>query len=177
MYQKLLYVCGFVFSRLCVGWGVMNQMPFWEMLFMSVGGDKGMRGIKEAVWATLNTMWQAQNDRFWPRNRDAMLLAHSLTYTHNPQNTHIHHPAWESRWRHEGTIWSVPPNTNQCLCGSIFIAHTNRSTSIFVRTLVALFSYILQRNVEHHFKSKPNLMHKRSVTKGRAGWRTKHRIL
>lgn len=173
MYQKLLYVCGFVFSRLCVGWGVMNRMPFWEMLFMSVGGDKGMRGIKEAVWATLNTMWQAQNDRFWPRNRDAMLLAHSLAYTHNPQNTHIHHPAWESRWRHEGTIWSVPPNTVW-----LNFYRTHKSLYFYLcEDPCSTFSYILQGNVEHHFKSKPNLMHKRSVTKGRVGWRTKHRIL
>lgn len=62
----------------------MNQMPFLEMLFMSVWiGDKWMQGIKEGVSTTLNRIWQAQNDGVWPRNQDAMLCAH--THKNNPQ--------------------------------------------------------------------------------------------
>lgn len=46
-------------------------------VWIDVGGDKGMWGIKEGVWATLNRMWQAQNDGLAQESGRHVVYAHT----------------------------------------------------------------------------------------------------
>lgn len=124
MYQKCLCVLG--------------VFPFFVC---GVGCNESDAILRDAVYERLDWRWRRQGKVGELRKEGELDLTECdrrkmtgfgpgirmQTTWHAPAYTltHKHTQPWKSGYKHEGTIWSVPANTNQCLCGSIFKTHTH----------------------------------------------------